>query len=269
MVGSSDSRTCRRCSLSLHSGPSPDSWFRRASAAAGNFRPVARPADQGPGLSLAVTASSSASSDFPPEEPTADRVQVREISSEEGSRLLRIVPPGLRVGGEPAAGADRGCCPPRACRCRIAEVTCTSPDRVRDVIHNFDADGFDALYPRYRGGRPATFSADQRAEITKVARGRPTDHGLPVSTLEPAEAGRAPGRQGVVDKGEVDKGEVAKGVVDGYQPPRTGPAAGPGGRVRSTCRAPKTSTDPNDETKKNRVLELFAIADAPAAARSR
>jgi len=80
-------------------------------------------------------------------------------------------------------------------------VTCTSPDRVRDVIHNFDADGFDALYPRYRGGRPATFSADQRAEITKVARGRPTDHGLPVSTLEPAEAGRAPGRQGVVAKG--------------------------------------------------------------------
>jgi hypothetical protein len=53
-------------------------------------------------------------------------VPVREISSEEGSRLLRIVPPALRVGGELAAGADRGCCPPRACRCRIAEVTCTS-----------------------------------------------------------------------------------------------------------------------------------------------
>jgi len=61
------------------------------SANAGNLRPVARPADQGPGLSLAVTASSSASSDFPPEEPTADRVPVREISSEEGNRLLRIV----------------------------------------------------------------------------------------------------------------------------------------------------------------------------------
>jgi hypothetical protein len=132
--------------------------------------------------------------------------------------------PRLRVGGEPTAGADRGCCPPRACRCRIAEVTCTSPDRVRDVIHNFDADGFDALCPRHRGGRPATFSADQRAEITKVARGRPTDHGLPVFD---AGAGRSwpstwsprGGRQG---------------VVDDYQPPRTAPAAGPGGRVRST-----------------------------------
>src|SRR5664280_2246090 len=224
MVGSSDSRTCRRCSLSLHSGPSPDSWFRRASANAGNLRPVAPPADQGPGLSLAVTGASSASSDFPPEEPTADRVPVREISSEEGNRLLRIVPPAPHRPGVPAAGADRGCCPPRACRCRIAEVTCTSPDRVRDVVHNFDADGFDALYPRYRGGRPATFSADQRAEITKVARGRPTDNGLPDSTLEPAEAGRAPGRQG----------GGRQGVADGYQPPWTGPAAGPGGRVRST-----------------------------------
>jgi hypothetical protein len=187
-------------------------------------------------------------------------VPVREISSEEGSRLLRIVPPGLRVGGEPAAGADRGCCPPRACRCRIAEVTCTSPDRVRDVIHNFDADGFDALYPRYRGGRPATFSADQRAEITKIARGPPTDHGLPVSTLEPAEAGRAPGRQGGGRQGGGRRLSATKDCACCWAR-RAGPFNG--------CRAPKTSTDPNDETKRNRVLELSAIADAPVAARPR
>jgi len=58
---------------------------------------------------------------------------------------------------------------------RIAEVAFTSPDRVRDVIHNFDTDGFDSLYPRYRGGRPSTFSSEQRAEIKKIALGRPTD----------------------------------------------------------------------------------------------
>jgi len=34
---------------------------------------------------------------------------VGEISSAEGNRLLRIVPPALRVGGELAAAADRGC----------------------------------------------------------------------------------------------------------------------------------------------------------------
>jgi transposase len=35
----------------------------------------------------------------------------------------------------------------------IAKVAFTSEDRVRDVIRNFNADGFDSLYPRYKGGR--------------------------------------------------------------------------------------------------------------------
>ena len=35
---------------------------------------------------------------------------------------------------------------------KIAEVTFTSEDRVRDVIHNFNVDGFDSLYPKYAGG---------------------------------------------------------------------------------------------------------------------
>ncbi|GEM_PF-3373679 len=47
---------------------------------------------------------------------------------------------------------------------RIAEVTFTSPDRVREVIHNFNVDGFDSLYPRYRGGRPPTFTLPQRRQ---------------------------------------------------------------------------------------------------------
>jgi hypothetical protein len=47
---------------------------------------------------------------------------------------------------------------------RIAEVTFTSADRVRDVIHNFNLDGFNALYPRYRAGRPPTFTLAQRRQ---------------------------------------------------------------------------------------------------------
>jgi len=65
---------------------------------------------------------------------------------------------------------------------RIAEVTFTSADRVRDVIHNFNADGFDALYPRYRGGRPPTFTLPERQQIKTIALSRPTDHDLPFST---------------------------------------------------------------------------------------
>jgi hypothetical protein len=34
---------------------------------------------------------------------------------------------------------------------QIAKVAFTSQDRVRAVIHNFNDDGFDSLYPRYSG----------------------------------------------------------------------------------------------------------------------
>jgi hypothetical protein len=41
----------------------------------------------------------------------------------------------------------------------------SSEDRVRDVLHNFSADGLDSLYPRYAGGRPPVFTlAKQRNE---------------------------------------------------------------------------------------------------------
>jgi hypothetical protein len=45
---------------------------------------------------------------------------------------------------------------------KISEVVFTDP--VREVIHNFNRDGFDALYPRYAGGRPPTFTLPQRRE---------------------------------------------------------------------------------------------------------
>jgi len=52
---------------------------------------------------------------------------------------------------------------------RIAEVTFTTPDRVRDVLHNFNADGFDSLAPKYGGGRPPKFTLQQRQQIKKTA----------------------------------------------------------------------------------------------------
>jgi hypothetical protein len=55
-------------------------------------------------------------------------------------------------------------------------VAFTSEDRVRDVIHNVNADGFSSLYPRYKG-RPAAevhfgpAAGDQ--EDRQVPAGRP------------------------------------------------------------------------------------------------
>lgn len=127
------------------------------------------------------------------------RVQVRSISDEEGHRLLRIVRRGtgsvvtwrraqmvlLSAQGMPVA--------------KIAEVTFTSPDRVRDVLHNFDADGFDSLQPRYAGGRPPKFTLPQRQKIKKAALSRPTDHGLPFSVWSLSKLADFLVAEGVVD----------------------------------------------------------------------
>ena len=42
----------------------------------------------------------------------------------------------------------------------IAKVAFTSEDQVRDVIRNFNADGFSSLYPKYQDGHPPKFIHD-------------------------------------------------------------------------------------------------------------
>jgi transposase len=54
----------------------------------------------------------------------------------------------------------------------IAKVTFTSADRVRDVLHNFNTDGFDSLVPKYGAGRPPKFTLPQRQQIKKTALAR-------------------------------------------------------------------------------------------------
>jgi transposase len=127
------------------------------------------------------------------------RVQVRAIDNDEGNRLLRIV---RRSSGSvvtwrraqmvllSAQGMDVP---------MIAKVTFTSPDRVRDVLHNFNADGFDSLRPKYAGGRPPKFTLAQRQEIKKVALSRPGDHGLPFSTWSLSKLADFLVAEGVVD----------------------------------------------------------------------
>jgi transposase len=67
------------------------------------------------------------------------------------------------------------------------------------VVHNFNADGFDALYPRYRGGRPPTFTLPQRQRIKQLALSRPADHDLPFSTWSLAKLAEFLVAEGVVD----------------------------------------------------------------------
>jgi transposase len=179
----------------------------------------------------------------------AASVRVRAITNEEGNRLLRIV---RRSSGSvvtwrraqmvllSAQGMDAT---------RIAQVTFTSPDRVRDVIHNFNTDGFDALYPRYRGGRPPTFTLPERVEIKRIALSRPTDHDLPFSTWSLAKLADF---------------LVAEGVVEDISHEGLRALLREQGVSFQRLKTFKDSNDPDFEAKQARVLWLYAIADGHA-----
>ena len=176
-------------------------------------------------------------------------LRVREVTADEGNRLLRTVRRSsgsvvtwrraqmvlLSVQGMDVAG--------------IAKVSFTSSDRVREVINNFNDDGFDSLYPKYAGGRPPTFTLPQRQAVKKIALSRPKDHALPFSTWSLSKLAEFLVAEGVVDdisheglRVLLRKDEVSSRAVKTW----------------------KQSTDPDYEAKKNRVLELYDIAEGKA-----
>jgi transposase len=128
----------------------------------------------------------------------------------------------------------------------IAKVAFTSEDRVRDVIRNFNADGFGSLYPKYKGGHPPKFTLGQRREIKKIAKSKPAEHDLPFSTWSLAKLAEFVVAEGVVDDISHEGLRVllrAEGVT--FQ------------RLKTW----KASKDPRYAAKKARVERLYAIAD--------
>ncbi|MFI1785141.1 IS630 family transposase [Streptomyces rubiginosohelvolus] len=176
----------------------------------------------------------------------AERVRVREIDDDEGRRLLRII----RRGTGSVVSWRRAQMVLLSAQgmsvAKIAEVSFTSDDRVRDLIHNFNTDAFDSLYPKYKGGRPRTFTLPERREIKKIAKSKPTEHDLPFSTWSLTK---------LTDL------LVAEGVVDDI--------SHEGLRIllreeRVSFQGLKTwkpSRDPDYAAKKARVEHLYAIAD--------
>src|SRR5436305_5078491 len=178
-----------------------------------------------------------------------DRLRVREIDDDEGRRLVRIV---RRDSGSvvtwrraqmvllSAQGMDVPA---------IAKVAFTSEDRVRDVIRNFNADGFSSLYPRYKGGRPPKFTLPQRREIKKIAKSRPADHGLPFSTWSLFKLAEF---------------LVAEGVVDDISHEGLRTLLREEGVTFQRLKTWKVSKDPHYAAKKARIEHLYAIADHAA-----
>src|SRR6266851_143442 len=176
----------------------------------------------------------------------AERVAVRDISNEEGNKLLSIIRRGSgsvvrwRRAQIVLWSAQHMDVP------AIAKIAFTSEDRVREVIHNFNRDGFDSLAPKYAGGRPPKFSAAERAEVKKIALGRPTDYGEPFSTWSLTKLADHLVRKGVV---EDISHEGLRALLR---------------EERVSFQAIKTwkeSNAPDFELKKNRILELYDLAD--------
>jgi transposase len=180
----------------------------------------------------------------------SERLRVREVDDDEGRRLVRIVRRGsgsvvtwrrAQMVLLSAQGMDAPA---------IAKVAFTSEDRVRDVIRNFNSDGFSSLYPRYKGGRPPKFTLPQRREVKKVARGHPADHGLPFSTWSLSKLAEF---------------LVAEGVVDDISHEGLRILLREEGVTFQRLKTWKASKDPHYTAKKARVEQLYAIADREAA----
>ncbi|KAB1916300.1 IS630 family transposase [Micromonospora sp. AMSO31t] len=176
----------------------------------------------------------------------AERVRVREIDEDEGAKLLRII----RRGSGSVVTWRRARTVLLSAQCmpvvRIAEVTFTSADRVRDEIHDFNADGFASLYPKYAGGRPKTFTLPERREIKKIAKSKPTEHDLPFSTWSLTKLADF---------------LVAEGVVDDISHEGLRILLREEGVSFQRLKTWKTSRDPDYAAKKARVEHLYAIAD--------
>jgi Transposase and inactivated derivatives len=179
----------------------------------------------------------------------AERVRVREITNDEGNKLLSIIRRGsgsvvrwrrAQIVLWSAQGMDVP---------QIAKIAFTSEDRVRAVLHNFNDDGFDSLVPKYAGGRPPTFTLPERREIKKIALARPQDHNLPFSTWSLSKLAEF---------------LVAEGVVDDISHEGLRVLLREEGVSFQVIKTWKQSKDPDFEAKKNRVLHLYDIADGKA-----
>jgi transposase len=178
-----------------------------------------------------------------------ERLRVRGIDDDEGGRLVRIIRRGAGSvvtwrRAQMVLLSAQGMDVPA-----IAKVAFTSEDRVRDVIRNFNADGFSSLYPKYKGGHPPKFTLAQRREIKKIAKARPADYDLPFSTWSLAKLAEF---------------LVAEGVVDDISHEGLRTLLREEGVTFQRLKTWKASKDPRYAQKKGRIEQLYAIADREA-----
>jgi transposase len=169
-------------------------------------------------------------------------VFVRPLSMEEGQKLQRITrtakdPVKLRraivvlMSGQGQSVPD------------ITSLMQISDDYVRDVIHAFNERGFDALDPKWSGGRPAVISQRVREHICLIARTSPAEWGITqFSTWSLAK---------------LAEHLISCGVVASISREHLRRILGRGGVSWQTTTTWKSSNDPDFIAKMTQVLALY------------
>ena len=131
----------------------------------------------------------------------------------------------------------------------IARLYLTDASHVRKVIHDFNARGFEALIPEYRGGRPKTTTPAQRDRIVAVARTRPEHQGVALTRWSISKLAARLDELGIAALSP----SALRALLDGA------------GLSFQRTRSWKWSPDPDFAAKAERVLALYreAPADGP------
>ena len=118
----------------------------------------------------------------------------------------------------------------------ISKMYHLSKEHIRHVIHSFNKEGFKSLKPCYGGGRPRTFTDEQRAAIIELAQVPPKILGLPFTQWSLSKLKQTVEQKGIIDSISIETIRVILDEADiTYQHTKTW----------------KESNDPEFETKKN------------------
>lgn len=105
-------------------------------------------------------------------------IYVRDLTKEEGNRLVRIA----RKGADPVQVRRALLILASAQKMKVPEISRLyhiSGEHIRHTLHRFNAEGLASLKPRYCGGRPPTFSPQERSRIIELAQIPPQTAGYP------------------------------------------------------------------------------------------
>jgi transposase len=166
-------------------------------------------------------------------------VFVRELAPHEGQRLKRLSKTAKHASTRQRASfllaSNTLMSAPE-----IARMWLTDESHVREVIHDFNRDGFDSLRPRFGGGRPRRISTDDEQRIVAVAGARPDALGVPYTRWSLGKLSRYLGGQGIT-----------------VSPAHLGRILDRNGISLQRTRSWKQSPDPDYEQKAARVLALY------------